>query len=69
MKQDILLENILDFSKKPRPRSKKDKEKKQNTLDSINVLYEGRELILNAFRSGIFSMKEKQGKELNNINP
>ena len=27
MKQDILLENILDFSKKPRPLSKKDKRK------------------------------------------
>ena len=54
MKQGILLENISDFSNKSRPRSKVNIKKKQNTLDSINALYEDRELILNAFRSGIF---------------
>ena len=64
MKQGILLENISDFSNKSRPRSKVNIKKKQNTLDSINALYEDRELILNAFRSGIFWMKEKQGKGL-----
>ena len=69
MNQAILLENILDFRNKSRPRSNKDKEKKQNTLDNINALYEGRELILNAFGSGIFSMKEKQGKGLNILTP
>ena len=69
MNQAILLENILDFRNKSRPRSNKDKEKKQNTLDNINALYEGRELILNAFGSGIFPMKEKQGKGLNILTP
>ena len=47
---------------------KKDKDKKQNNFDSINSLYEGQELILNAFRSGIFPIKEKKRKRNKNIN-
>ena len=37
-------------------------DKKRNTFESVNALYEGRGLILNAFKSGLFPMKEKQGK-------
>ena len=69
MKQTNLLENIMNFSNKSRPRSKKEKDKKQNAFDSINTLYEGRELILNAFRSGIFPMKEKKGKGIKILTP
>ena len=43
MKQTNLLEKIINLSNKPRPRSKKEKDKKQNTFDSINALYEGRD--------------------------
>ena len=60
MKKVILLENILDFSNKSWPRSKKEN---QNTLDSINLLYKGQEVILNAFRSGILPIKTR-GKGL-----
>ena len=60
MTKVILLENILDFSNKSWPRSKKEN---QNTLDSINLLYKGQEVILNAFRSGILPIKT-QGKGL-----
>ena len=60
--QTNLLENIVKFDKKFRPRSNEDKDKKRNTFDSINALYEGRELTHNAFRSGIFPIKEIQGK-------
>ena len=35
-----------------------------NTFDSISALYRGRQLTLNTFRSGIFPIKEKQGKVL-----
>ena len=35
----------------------------------MNALYEGRELILDAFRSAIFSMKQKQGKGLKILTP
>ena len=48
---------------------KKDKDKKQNTFDSINSLYEGQELILNAFRSGIFPIKGKKGKGIKILTP
>ena len=68
MKQTDLLENIINF-KKSRPRTKKEKDKKQNTFDSINALCEGRELILNVFRSGIFPIKETQGKGLKILTP
>ena len=43
--------------------------KKRNTFESLNALYEGRELILNAFSSDIFPMKEKQGKGLRILTP
>ena len=63
MEQTNLLENILDFSSKSRPRPEKDKDKKQNTFDSINALYEGRELILNTFRNRIFPVKKYKEKD------
>ena len=61
--QTYLLENIIKFNKS-RPKTKEGKDKKRNTFDSVSALYEDRELTLNAFRSGIFPIKEKQGKEL-----
>ena len=30
---------------------------KSDTLESINILYEGREIVLNAFKSGIFPLQ------------
>ena len=38
--------------------------KKRNTFESANALYGGRELIFDAFKSGIFPIKEIQGKGL-----
>ena len=35
----------------------------------MNALYEGRELILNASRSGIFPIKETKGKALKILTP
>ena len=68
-KQNNLFENIVNFNNKSRPKFKKDREEKQNTLDSINALCEGRELILNAFRSGISPMKDKPEKGLKILTP
>ena len=48
--------------KKSKPKLKEGKEKKRNTLDSVNFLYEGHELTLNVFRIGMFPIKETQGK-------
>ena len=64
MEQTNLLENIVNFSNKSKPRSKRDKDKEQNTYDSTNVPYEGQEFILNAYKSGIFPIKETNGEEL-----
>ena len=62
MDQTNLLENMVKFSNKSRPKTKEGKDKNQNTFDSVDALYEGWKLTLNAFRSGIFPIKEKQGK-------
>ena len=63
MDQTNLLDNIEVFSQKSKARSKEDKDKKQNTFDSVSAHYEGRELNLNTFRSGIFPIKAKKTKE------
>ena len=63
-----LLNNLAEFNEKSRPRATEGKDKERNTLESANALYEGQELILTAFRSGILPIKETQGKELKNIN-
>ena len=47
-KQNNLFKNTLNFNNKSILKSIKDK---KNTLDSINALYVGPELIVNAFRS------------------
>ena len=52
---------MVKFNNKSRSKRKKGKDKKRNTFDSVSALYEGRELTLNAFRSGIFPIKETQG--------
>ena len=61
MDQTNLLEKIIKFNNKHRPKTKEGKDKKQNAFDSISAFYEGRELTLNAFTSEIFPITEKQG--------
>ena len=68
-KQNNRFESIVSFNNKSGPKSKTDKENKQITLDNINAFWKAQELILNTFRSGIFPMKEKQGKGLKIITP
>ena len=67
MDQTNLLENMVKFNNKSTPKTKIDKDRKRNTFDS--ALYEGRELILKAFRSRIFPIKEKRGKGLKILTP
>ena len=62
MDQTNLLENMVKFNNKSRPKTKEGKYKKRNTFESVSALYEGRVLTLNDFRSRIFPIKEKQGK-------
>ena len=58
MCQSNLLKNLVEFNDKSRPKTIEGKDEKRNTYESDQALYEGRELILNAFRSGIFPIKE-----------
>ena len=44
MDQTNLLEIMLKFNNKSRPRSEEDMDKKRNTFHSVNFLYKGREL-------------------------
>ena len=46
--------------KNPEQEQKKVKIKKRDTYESIYALYEGQELTLHAFRSGIFPIKSSQ---------
>ena len=57
MDQSNLLKNIVEFYNKSRPRKVEGKDKK-NTYESASALYEGRGLTVNAFKSGIFPIKE-----------
>ena len=55
--QADLLESILSFNNKTKPRSDEDKNKKSDVFDSAKNFYEGRGLLLNAFKSGLFPLK------------
>ena len=62
MDQTNLLENMKKINNKSKSKTKEGKHKKQNTLDSVNALYEGLELTLSAFRSEIFPIEATKGK-------
>ena len=57
MDQSNLLKNIVEFNNKSRPVTIERKDKKKGTYESAYVFYEGRELILNVSKSGIFPIK------------
>ena len=58
--QSNLLEITAKFNNKSKPRLIEDK--KSDTHESLCALYEGQEWTLNAFKSGIFTIKKTQGK-------
>ena len=57
--QAHLVEYILYFNDKPRPKNKNDKNKKnkKDVLDTAKNLHDGRELLINAFKSELFPLK------------
>ena len=66
--QSNLLENMMEFNDRSRPRTKEGKMKK-NVFDGVNALCEGCKLTLNAFKSRIFPLKPSQGKGLRILTP
>ena len=62
-----LLENILEFNSRFRPRSKADK--KSDTFESVNNLFKGQELTFNAFKNEIFPLKSTRREGLKILAP
>ena len=63
--QSDLVEYILNFNNKTRPKNKDDKKnKKKNIRNGAKNLYHGRELLINAFKSGLFPLKSTAGTVL-----
>ena len=60
---------MVEFNDKSRLKTKEGKNKKRGTYESVNALYESRELTLNAFKGGIFPIKSTQGKALKILTP
>ena len=58
LEQANLMAHIHNFVKNTKPQDPKPK-KKSDVLDSVRALVKGRELMYNAFRSGIFHRLEK----------
>ena len=65
--QTGLLVEIMNFRKNTKPRSQEKKREKEIVLENLHNFFEGRENILDAFESKIFSIKSK-GKGILNPN-
>ena len=61
IEQTNLLSYIFDFTKKTKPQNPAQTKLRAEVLDSVTSLIEGREMVINAFKSGIFQVsKESQ---------
>ena len=71
IEQANLLSHIYDFTIKTKPRDPEQKKIKSDVLNSVSGLVNGREMVLTAFKSGIFQVsKESQvGKGLKILTP
>ena len=64
IEQTNLLSYVYHFSKKTRPRNPAQKQLKADIVDSVTSLFQGREMVINAFKSRIFQVsKESQEDE------
>ena len=71
IEQANLMAHIHDFVKNTKPQDPEQKKLKSDVLDSVRALVEGRKLMYNAFRSGIFHRLEKsqEGEGLKILTP
>ena len=63
--QTDLLAETINFKKHTKPRSQEKKQEKEIVLTNLHNFFEGREKVLNAFESKIFSIKSKGAGILN----
>ena len=71
LEQANLMAHIQNFVKNTKPQDPEQKKLKSDVLDSVRALVKGRELMYNAFRSGIFYRLEKsqEGEGLKILTP
>ena len=71
IEQANLLSYIYDFTKKTKPQDPEQKKLRSDVLNSVTGLVNGREMILTAFKSGIFqvSKESQEGKGLKRLTP
>ena len=74
IEQANLLSYVYDFTKKTRPRSLAQKQLRAEVVDSVTSLVQGREMVINAFKSGIFqvskeSQESQEGEGLKILTP
>ena len=71
LEQSNLLAHFYDFMKKTKPQDPEQKKWKSDVSNSVGALVKGREVMYNAFRSGIFHRLEKsqEGEGLKILTP
>ena len=71
IEQANLLSYVYDFTKKTRPRSVAQKQLIAEVVGSVTSLVQGREMVINAFKSGIFqvSKESQEGEGLKILTP
>ena len=69
IEQANLLSYIYDFTRKTRPRNPAQRKLKADVVDSVTSLVQEREMVINAFKSGIFqvSKKSQEGEGANKM--
>ena len=64
--------HLYNFTKNTKPQNPEQKKLKSDVLDSVGALAKGRELMYNAFRSGIFhrleNLQEGEGRKILTLN-
>ena len=63
--QTDLLAEIMNFRKNTKPKSQEKKQEKEIVFENLYDFFEGREKVLDAFKSKIFSIKSKGAGILN----
>ena len=71
IEQANLLSYIYDFTKKTKPRDPEQKKIKSDVLNSVSGLVNEREMVVTAFKSGIFQVSKdsQEGKGLKILTP
>ena len=71
LEQANLMAHLYDFTKNTKPQNPEQKKLKSDALNSVGALAKGREVMFNAFRSGIFHRLEEsqEGEGLKILTP